>query len=61
MKFFTALCAASLLLAAPVNAADISLDYEKFQLDNGLTVIVHEDRKAPVVAVSILVSRWVKR
>ncbi len=53
MKFFNALCAASLVLAASANAADISLDYEKFQLDNGLTVIVHEDRKAPVVAVSI--------
>lgn len=26
---------------------------EKFELDNGLTVIVHEDHKAPVVAVSI--------
>ncbi len=53
MKFFTALCAASMFLAATATAADISLDYEKFQLDNGLTVIVHEDRKAPVVAVSI--------
>ena len=29
------------------------IQYEKFQLDNGLTVIVHEDHKAPVVAVSI--------
>ena len=33
MKFFTALCVASLFVAAPANAADISLDYEKFQLD----------------------------
>ncbi|MFT5143918.1 MAG: zinc protease [Rhodothermales bacterium] len=24
-----------------------------FTLDNGLTVIVHEDRKAPIVAVNI--------
>ncbi len=32
---------------------DISIPYEKFVLDNGLTVIVHEDRKAPIVAVSI--------
>ena len=32
---------------------DVSIPYEKFVLDNGLTVIVHEDRKAPIVAVSI--------
>lgn len=29
------------------------IPYDKFMLDNGLTVIVHEDRKAPVVAVNI--------
>jgi len=46
--------AASTLLAIPAaKAADIEIPYEKFQLDNGLTVIVHEDRKAPVVAVSV--------
>jgi len=32
---------------------DIDIDYEKFTLDNGLTVVVHEDHKAPIVAVSI--------
>ena len=30
-----------------------TIAYEKFTLDNGLTVIVHEDHKAPVVAVNI--------
>ena len=34
-------------------APDLNLDYERFVLDNGLTVVVHTDRKAPVVAVSI--------
>jgi zinc protease len=34
-------------------APELNLDYEVFTLDNGLTVVVHEDRKAPVVAVSI--------
>ncbi len=38
---------------AQSGAPDLNLDYERFTLDNGLTVIVHEDRKAPVVAVSI--------
>ncbi len=27
--------------------------YEKFTLDNGLRVIVHEDRKAPIVAINV--------
>ena len=32
---------------------DIHIPYDKFTLDNGLRVVVHEDRKAPIVAVSI--------
>ena len=32
---------------------DVIIPFERFTLDNGLRVIVHEDRKAPVVAVSI--------
>jgi len=39
--------------SALAQAPDLNLDYERFTLDNGLRVIVHEDRKAPVVAVSI--------
>ena len=35
------------------DTADIDIPYEKFVLDNGLTLIVHEDRKAPVVAVNV--------
>ena len=37
--------------AAPLPAVDIP--YSKFVLDNGLTLIVHEDHKAPVVAVNV--------
>ena len=36
-----------------VIAADVDIAYDRFVLDNGLRVIVHEDRKAPVVAASI--------
>ena len=32
---------------------EVTIPYDKFTLDNGLTVIVNEDRKAPVVAVNI--------
>ena len=32
---------------------DIDIKYEKFVLDNGLTLIVHEDHKAPIVAVNV--------
>ncbi len=54
IKFFPAvLGAAALALSTPATAADIEIPYEKFKLDNGLTIVVHEDRKAPVVAVSV--------
>ncbi|WP_239804457.1 M16 family metallopeptidase [Croceicoccus hydrothermalis] len=33
--------------------AEVDIPYDRFTLDNGLTVLVHEDRKAPLVAVSI--------
>ena len=41
--------------AAPVSklVEAVNIPHEKFTLDNGLTVLVHEDRKAPIVAVSI--------
>jgi zinc protease len=53
--------AALLLFAAPTAAPTVAQDiaipvdipYERFVLDNGLTVIVHEDRKAPIVAVNV--------
>jgi len=41
------------LAALPAAAAEIEIPYEMRVLDNGLTVIVHEDRKAPVVAVNV--------
>ncbi len=37
----------------PALVAQVQIPYEEFQLDNGLTVIVHEDRKAPVVGVAV--------
>src|SRR5262249_23243886 len=43
--------------AAPASPGELAklvdIPYEQFTLDNGLRVVVHTDRKAPVVAVSI--------
>ncbi|WP_432768836.1 MAG: insulinase family protein [Sphingopyxis sp.] len=67
-RFALALAATTSLVAAgpalaqakaadPAPIADlvkaVDIPYEAFTLDNGLRVIVHEDRKAPVVAVSV--------
>lgn len=32
---------------------DIDIPFKKFVLDNGLTLVVHEDRKAPLIAVNV--------
>lgn len=32
---------------------EVQIPHQRFQLDNGLTVIVHEDRKAPIVGVAV--------
>ncbi|MFZ5661137.1 MAG: M16 family metallopeptidase [Pseudomonadota bacterium] len=39
--------------AEAAQAASVSIPYEEFTLPNGLRVIVHTDRKAPVVAVNL--------
>ncbi len=41
------------LPAGLVADTDIDIPYTEFELKNGLRVIVHEDRKAPIVAVNI--------
>jgi zinc protease len=37
----------------PALVSQVTIPHQSFQLANGLTVLVHEDRKAPVVAVSV--------
>lgn len=39
--------------ASPDLIKDIEIPYSKFVLKNGLTLIVHEDHKAPIVAVNV--------
>jgi len=40
-------------LAKPDGSAQVEIKYDEFTLPNGLRVIVHTDRKAPIVAVNI--------
>jgi len=55
------LCVIILFLITPLQAQekllfspyDVDIPYKKFELDNGLTLIVHEDHKAPIVAVNV--------
>ena len=39
--------------AKPARGAKVDIPYESFTLPNGLRVIVHTDRKAPIVAVNV--------
>jgi zinc protease len=43
------------VLAAPLAAqtSKVDIPFQKFVLDNGLTLIVHEDHKAPIVAFNV--------
>jgi zinc protease len=48
---------AALLMCGQAQAAgalaDIEIPYQKYLLSNGLTLVVHEDHKAPIVAVDV--------
>ena len=59
MKRTILLCSVVVSLCSPGGWAktdsdwDIEIPYQEFTLDNGLTLIVHEDHKAPIVAVNV--------
>jgi len=57
MAMFWMLIFAAPAFAAPSddakNGTEIDIPFQKFVLDNGLTLIVHEDHKAPIVAVNV--------
>ncbi len=40
---------------APTVTNQFLIDFEKYQLDNGLTIILHQDKSDPIVAVSTIV------
>jgi len=58
MKIFKSLLLFIILITSVTksvaqNVDDINIPYKKFILKNGLTLIVHEDHKAPIVAVNV--------
>ncbi|MGI6455696.1 MAG: M16 family metallopeptidase [bacterium] len=57
-RFGYVLCLGLLVLSASFTYGqsivdDLDIPFQKFVLDNGLTLIVHEDHKAPIVAVNV--------
>lgn len=61
LKHLVGLASASVMLAftacqSPTESPtdEFSLDYEKYELDNGLEVVLHQDNSDPKVAVAIL-------
>ena len=43
----------TLIESVQANPNDINIPYKKYKLDNGLTVIVHEDHSDPLVHVDV--------
>ena len=41
------------LSSDPLRASDIDINFTEFTLDNGLRLVVHQDHKAPIVAVNV--------
>ncbi|MEX2484443.1 MAG: pitrilysin family protein [Brumimicrobium sp.] len=51
-KYFSILLASTFLLSA--NAQERKIDFVEYDLDNGMHVILHEDKSTPIVAVSVM-------
>ncbi len=54
LLFFPVLFLLSLMAGCQPAGPEFEIAYEQYELDNGLTVILHEDKSDPVVAVAIL-------
>ncbi len=53
MEFTILFLMIAIVASGCAQTKEIDIPYERFVLDNGLTVIVHEDHKAPIVAINI--------
>ncbi|MCB9038859.1 MAG: insulinase family protein [Lewinellaceae bacterium] len=52
--FLFSLAACLLLGAVMATAQGNKIDFEKYALDNGLTVILHQDESTPIVAIAVM-------
>ena len=48
-----ALLIASMFMVLDAAAQDVDINFTEYTLDNGLRLVVHEDTKAPIVAVNV--------
>ena len=53
MRLFRLVLLSVFAISSFTQAQNIDIPYQKFVLNNGLTLIVHEDHKAPIVAVNL--------
>lgn len=53
VKTFSALVLISMLSCTGGKKSDLSIEFEKYQLPNGLTVVLHQDKSDPMVALAI--------
>ena len=53
MNYLSSFSLVWILIVACQGEKDFSLPYEKFVLDNGLQVVLHEDKSDPIVSVAI--------
>ena len=44
---------ASIFMSMNAGAAEVDINFTEYTLDNGLRLVVHEDHKAPIVAVNV--------
>ena len=44
---------ASIFMSMNAGAAEVDINFTEYTLDNGLRLVVHEDNKAPIVAVNV--------
>ena len=42
-----------LMISCQSNKESLSIDFEPYKLDNGLNVILHQDKSDPIVSVAI--------
>jgi predicted Zn-dependent peptidase len=54
MRYFFSLMIAVLFVVSPLSAQMNKLAFEQYTLENGLHVILHQDKTTPIVAVSVM-------